>query len=92
MSKTGRLFLRTIICLLGSLLFTLVIEYLLSEILIHWYMWSNGVEVRSDLSEDMGVGMLGFFQFMISAPIFFIAIFWYFLKKTARFSSQNQAE
>lgn len=73
---------RILLCISGSIALTYILDYLLGEIIVYCYMHNNGIVVRSELSEDMGFGMLTFFASLLSAPIFFIGLFLFFCKKT----------
>lgn len=75
---------RYLICTISSISVTLLVEEALSELIVLWYMRANQIIYRSDLSEDYGLGMLGFFSsivaFVICFPVSFFII-WKLLKK-----------
>lgn len=75
---------RYLVCIISSIGVTLLVEEVLSELLVLWYMRANQIIYRSDLSEDYGLAMLGFFwsivAFVICFPISFFII-WKLLKK-----------
>jgi hypothetical protein len=72
---------RLILSILCSLLFTTIIFYVISELTVVWYMHQHGITVRSELSEDMGLGMLILFPFLIYVPISLVASFLICLNK-----------
>ena len=59
--------LRLLVTVEISLISTIVISFVVSEIILQWYMYHYGITIRADLSEDYGFGMLVFFGVLITA-------------------------
>ena len=66
---------RLMLSVLCSLLFTTIVFFIITEGTLIWYMHKYGITIRSDLSEDMGLGMLLFFPFLLYAPFSLIVSF-----------------
>lgn len=83
-NKMGRIAYIAVFCVVASLALTIIFDFLLGEVIVFWYMQSHGVNVRADLSEDMGLGMISFFSSLLSAPVFFSVSFWILWTKTKK--------
>jgi hypothetical protein len=72
------------VSLLLGVMLVAVIEYISSELLIFWYMRTNNIVYRSDLTNDYGLGLLGL---LLSVAVFTICfpisvyIVWKLLRK-----------
>lgn len=72
---------RLFLSVLFSLLITAFVDYVIGEAIVFGYMSQHGLTERSELSEDMGFGMIGFFSFLLYAPVSLIASFFVCWKK-----------
>lgn len=73
-------------CLVSSLIIFFSILAPSEELIVLWYMRMSHVTVRSSLSEDMGLGMVGVLgMFLVFIVCFPISLFlsWKLLKKTS---------
>lgn len=79
--KVIRLYL---ICVIVSILVTLIVVAGSSELFVFHYMQINHIVYRRDLSDDLGFGLIGFLwsilSFCICFPISFL-VSWKVLKK-----------
>ena len=72
-----------LVCILSSIVVTLAVVYVLSELQVFWYMRTSHIAYRSDLGNDLGFGLLSLLlipAFIICLPISFFII-WKLLKK-----------
>lgn len=82
-SRNIKLIMRYLICILLSIIASLIVVYVLSELQVIWYMRTSHIVNRSDLGDDLGLGLLSLLlipAFIICLPISFFII-WKLLKK-----------
>lgn len=74
---------RYLVCIISSIIASLTVVYALSELQVFWYMRESHIVHRTDLGDDLGLGLLG----LLLVPAFIICllisffIIWKLLKK-----------